>query len=229
MSNETPPQCSQCNNPAFVIEFGPPLCLECFSKRPPTEVLSPTRLATYALNAGAVQHIEAALTNIRARGGEDVAAALAKLLQAILDSKDLTPQARTAAFAQVDYLATQAVEPTPKRQSAAGKLVIDSLKTTLGVAKDVATIWQTVEPILRGMTTVDCEQLRRDLSDALARVQRDQDVTDLDVLAASLIALKGQYAFHGEQLLKALEPVPRNYNALIWNVIRALALLEQET
>jgi hypothetical protein len=79
------------------------------------------------------------------------------------------------------------------------------------------------------MTTVDCEQLRRDLSDALARVQRDQDVTDLDVLAASLIALKGQYAFHGEQLLKALEPVPRNYNALIWNVIRALALLEQET
>jgi hypothetical protein len=52
-----------------------------------------------------VQHIEAALTNIRVRGGEDVAAALAKLLQAILDSKDLTPQARAAAFAQVDYLA----------------------------------------------------------------------------------------------------------------------------
>jgi len=228
VSNEKPLQCSQCNNPALFIEFGPPLCLECFSKLP-LEVPSPTRLATYALNAGAVQHIEAALTNIRVRSGEDVAAALAKLLQAVLDSKDLAPQAKTAAFAQVDYLATQATEPAPKRQKAAGKLVIDSLKTTLGLAKDVATIWQTVEPILRGMTTVDREQLRRDLSDALARVQRDQDVTDLDVLAASLIALEGQYAFHGEQLLKALEPVPRNYNAVIWNVVRSLELLEKMT
>jgi hypothetical protein len=227
VSTEKPPQCSQCNNPAFAIEFGPPLCLECFSKRP-IEVPSPTRLATYALNVGTVQHIEAALMNTRARGGEDVAAALAKLMLAILDSKDLTPQARTAAFAQVDYLATQAAEPAPKRQTAAGKLVIDSLKTTLGVAKDVATIWQTVEPILRGMTTVDREQLRRDLSDALARVQRDQDVTDLDVLAASLIALEGQYAFHGEQLLKALEPAPRNYTAVIWILVRVLDKLERD-
>ena len=226
MSNEKPPQCSQCNKPAFAIEFGPPLCIECFSKRP-TEMPSPTRVATYALNAGAVQHIEAALTNIRVRGGEDVAAALAKLMQAVLDSRDLAPQARTAAFAQVDYLATQATEPAPKRQQAAGKLVIDGLKTTLGVAKDVATIWQTVEPILRRITTVDREQLRRDLSDALARVQQDEDVTDLDVLAASLMALEGQYAFHGEQLLKALEPVPRNCNAVIWNLVQVLDKLER--
>ena len=177
---------------------------------------------------GAVQHIEAALTNISVRGGEDVAAALAKLVRAVLDSKDLAPDARTAAFAQVEYLATQATEAAPKRQTAAGKLVIDSLKTTLGVTKDVATIWQTVEPILRRMTTVDREQLRRDLSDAFARVQRDQDVTDLDVLAASLIALEGQYAFHGEQLLKALEPVPRNYNAVIWNLVQVLDKLERD-
>jgi hypothetical protein len=161
--------------------------------------------------------------------GVEVAAALAKLTQTVLDSKDLAREAKRAALEQVDYLATQAGEPAPKRQQAVGKLVIDALSTTLADAKDVASIWQTVEPILRGMTTVDREQLRRDLADAVVRVRRDQDVTDLDVLAASLIALGGQYAFHGEQLLKALEPVPRNYNAVIWNAVRSLELLEQTT
>jgi hypothetical protein len=209
MSEETPPKCSQCNNQAA-----------------PT----PTRLATYALNVGTVQRIDAALTNLRAQGREnDVAAALANLMQAVLDSKDLAREAKSAALQQVDYLAAQTALPAPKRQTTVGKLVIDGLKAALSDAKDVGTIWQTIEPILRGITTVDCEQLRHDLSDALARVQRDQDVTDLDVLAASLSALGGQYAFHGEQLLKALEPVPTNYSAVIWNLVRVLALLEQET
>lgn len=42
---------------------------------------------------------------------------------------------------------------------------------------------------------VDREQLRRDLSDALGAIQRDQDVTGLDALAASLTTLEGPYAF----------------------------------
>jgi hypothetical protein len=225
VSNEQPPKCSQCNNQAFAIGSGPPLCIECFAKLP-VEVPKPTRLATIALNFGIVQHLDASLTSIRARGGEEVAAALAKLMQAILDSKDLTREAKSAALEQVGYLGTQAAEPAPQRQKAVGKLVIDGLKATLGDAEDVAAIWQTVEPSLRRMTSVDRERLRRDLSDALARVQRDQDVTDLDVLATSLIALEGQYAFHGERLLKALEPVPRNYSALIWSLAQVIAKLE---
>ncbi len=228
MSEEKPPKCSQCNNQAYAIGSGPPLCVECFSKLP-IEASEPTRVAIIALSFGIVQHLDASITSIRARGGEDVAAALAKLMQAVLDSRDLAREEKSAVLEQVGYLATQAAEPAPKRQKAVAKLVIDGLKTTLGVAKDVAAIWQAVEPMLRGITTVDRGQLRRDLSDALARVQRDQDVTDLDVLAASLIALGGQYASHGEQLLEALEPMPRNYNAAIWNVARSLELLKKET
>ena len=225
MNEEQPPKCSQCNNQAYAIGSGPPLCIECFAKRP-GEAPKPTRLATIALNFGIVQHLEASLTSTRARGGEEVAAALAKLMQAILDSKDLTREAKSAVLEQVGYLATQAAEPAPQRQKAVGKLMIDGLKATLGAAKDVAATWQAVEPSLREMTTVDRKQLRRDLSDALARVQRDQDVTDLDVLATSLIALEGQDAFHGGRLLKALESVPRNYKAVIWSLVQAIAKLE---
>ena len=76
---------------------------------------------------------------------------------------------------------------------------------------------------------VDREQLRRDLSDALSAVQRDGDVTGLDVLAASLTTLdEAPYAFHGRLLQKGLAEMPRNYSALIWNLVQVLAKLERD-
>jgi hypothetical protein len=60
------------------------------------------------------------------------------------------------------------------------------------------------------MTSIfDREQLRRDLSDGLSAIQRDQDVTGLDALAASLTTLEGAYAFHGRLLQKGLAEMPR--------------------
>jgi hypothetical protein len=54
------------------------------------------------------------------------------------------------------------------------------------------------------MTTPDREQLRRDLFDALNAIQRDQDVTGLDALAARLQAVEEPpYAFHGRLLQRA--------------------------
>ena len=77
---------------------------------------------------------------------------------------------------------------------------------------------------------VDREQLRRDLSDALKAIQRDQDVTGLDVLAASLTTLEEQpYAFHGRLLQRNLAAIPRPYGALMWSLVQVLAKLEQET
>src|SRR5262249_49836052 len=131
MSEEKPPKCSQCNNQAYVIGSGPPLCVECFSKLP-VEVPKPTRVAIIALNFGIVQYLDASITSIHARGDEDVAGALAKLMQAVLDSRDLAREAKSAVLEQVGYLATQAAERAAKRQKAVSKLVIDSLKTTLG-------------------------------------------------------------------------------------------------
>jgi hypothetical protein len=75
---------------------------------------------------------------------------------------------------------------------------------------------------------VDREQLRRDLADALSALQKDHDVTGLDVLADSLALLGEPYALYGRGIVKALEPVPRNYSALIWNLVRVLMLLEDE-
>lgn len=69
---------------------------------------------------------------------------------------------------------------------------------------------------------VDREQLRRDLSDALSAIQRDCDVTGLDVLAASLTTLEGSYAFHGRLLRRARhvnEPL-RGLDGAHWCAVR---------
>lgn len=75
--------------------------------------------------------------------------------------------------------------------------------------------------------TVDREQLRRDLSDALKALQRDQDVTGLDALGASLTTLEETpYAFHGRLLQRNLAALPRSYNALIWGLVQVISKLE---
>lgn len=77
---------------------------------------------------------------------------------------------------------------------------------------------------------LDREQLRRDLSDALEAVQRDCDVTGLDLLAARLQEPElAPLPFYGRLILKELEPVPRHYSALIWHLVAALAKLEEAT
>jgi len=73
----------------------------------------------------------------------------------------------------------------------------------------------------------DRDQLKRDLSEVLSAPQRDQSVVGLDALAGSLTVLGEPYAFHGRMLLKALEPTPRQYSALIWNLVQVLDKLER--
>jgi hypothetical protein len=55
-------------------------------------------------------------------------------------------------------------------------------------------------------------------------------VTGLDALAARLQAVEQPpYAFHGRLLQKGLAETPRNYSALIWNLVQVIAKLEENT
>ena len=74
---------------------------------------------------------------------------------------------------------------------------------------------------------VDREQLRRDLSDALKAIQRADDVTGLDVLAATLE--ERPYAFHGRLMQKSLSVAPPGYSALIWSLVQVISKLEKDS
>ncbi len=62
----------------------------------------------------------------------------------------------------------------------------------------------------------------------MAPMTSNHDVTGLDALAASLTPLGPTYAFHGRLLQTGLASTPKNYSALIWNLVQVLDKLERD-
>jgi hypothetical protein len=77
------------------------------------------------------------------------------------------------------------------------------------------------------MTTVDREQLKRDCSDALEVLLREQCTDRIPELADALRDLGGPYRFHGELMHGAFRD--GQDNAITWHLIQVPAELEKET
>jgi len=77
------------------------------------------------------------------------------------------------------------------------------------------------------MAPPDREQLRRDCSDALEVLLRDQRVDRTAELADALRALGAPYRFRGELMHGALRD--GQGNAITWHLIQVLKKLETET
>lgn len=77
------------------------------------------------------------------------------------------------------------------------------------------------------MTIVDREQLRRDCSDALEVLLRDQRTDGIAELAETLRVLGPLYRFDGELMHGALRA--GQDNAITWHLIQVLEKLERET
>jgi hypothetical protein len=75
------------------------------------------------------------------------------------------------------------------------------------------------------VTDLDREQLKRDCSDALEALHRDQRMDGIAGLADSLWTLGSPYRFHGELMHGALRD--GNSNAITWHLIHVLEKLEE--
>ena len=75
---------------------------------------------------------------------------------------------------------------------------------------------------------IDREELRHDLARRAERHPEGSQRGRTRRAGRRLSKLGEPYALHGRAMVKALEPVPRNYSALIWNLVRVLMLLEDE-
>ena len=77
------------------------------------------------------------------------------------------------------------------------------------------------------MTDLAREQFKRDCSDALEVLLRDQRTDRIAELAESIRTLGPPYRSHGELMHGALRD--GQDNAITWHLIQVLAKLEQET
>jgi hypothetical protein len=102
-----------------------------------------------SINTGQIQRLDVAIDHVKQSGDEQVAAALASLTQAVVDSADLNRRDRDSTLEQLAYLAEQATLPAERRANAVARSVVAGLERVLSVAADLATVWAGVQPILQ--------------------------------------------------------------------------------
>lgn len=99
------------------------------------------------LNAGQIQDVESISINVSAiaqSGNEDVAQALRATTEAVVSSKEISEDERTAILEQLDELSSQAALPLENRAKAGViKAILTSLTAGLSVGANVAQVWST--------------------------------------------------------------------------------------
>lgn len=103
------------------------------------------------INTGQIEKLDVAVDAVRDAGQEQLADALQKLSQAVVDAPDLLPQQKDEAVEHLAFLAEQASMPKERRQRSVAKTVIVGLEHVLNAAASVVTLWQAVRPYLLGL------------------------------------------------------------------------------
>jgi hypothetical protein len=104
------------------------------------------------LNVGEMEVVGGIYANASALGKEDasgVADALKRLTEAVVQQGNIHEQERSALLEQLGKIAEQAkLAPQQRERPAIIKAIMDGLRSGLSVAKDLATVWSTWEPII---------------------------------------------------------------------------------
>jgi hypothetical protein len=101
-----------------------------------------------SINTGEIERIDLALNNVRAGGEIALAGELQKLIQAVVDSKELALETRNETVDTLSYLATQAVLPKELRQKSLGQRMISNLERLFEDSANLTTIFVAAALIL---------------------------------------------------------------------------------
>lgn len=94
-------------------------------------------------------NIDARVGNIRQKGDKDIAAALARVSEAVMNSP-LGAHDQGEVLEQVDLIAEQAEKAPAERRSAVVKGALAFLEGILANVANLATVWGTAGPTIRG-------------------------------------------------------------------------------
>ena len=101
-----------------------------------------------AINTGNIKQLDIMMTVMRSQNNQELADALQKLTQAILDTPDLEPSDKDSALEWLSFLSKEALTQEIERQSTIGKAAISTLEKILSNAGSVASIWSVAKPLL---------------------------------------------------------------------------------
>jgi hypothetical protein len=101
-----------------------------------------------AINTGNIKQLDVMMSVMRSGNNQELADALQKLTQAILDIPHLKPSDKNSALEWLSFLSNQALTQETERQPTIGKVAIAALERILSNIGSIASIWSAVKPLL---------------------------------------------------------------------------------
>ncbi len=101
-----------------------------------------------AINTGNINKLDIMMSAMQSKNNQELANALKKLTQAILDEPNLEPSDKDSALEWLLFLSKQALTQETERQPTIGKAAISTLEKILSNTGSIASVWSAVKPLL---------------------------------------------------------------------------------
>jgi len=102
-----------------------------------------------AINTGEAQRIDVSLSQISIAGDTALHDALAEFTQALIDSSELTSEAKNETLEMLAVIADEAAKPKEQRRRSVIKAVLPSIKTVVTTASSLVLLWDKLHPLLQ--------------------------------------------------------------------------------
>jgi len=136
----------------FIAGFGPP---PRYKIGRPVHMTAPTfnnlniqNSAVGVLNTGTIHQLDSAITAINEAGGNDVAAAIRELTEAVAQAKDIAEEARRDGLHMLNAIAEQAKMPRGDRSKGLLSITIEGLERMIRTSASLVTLWPVLAPYL---------------------------------------------------------------------------------
>ena len=100
------------------------------------------------INTGTIQSLDNAITILSDQQQGELAEALKKFTEAIIQNTELTEAARKEVVESLSFLAEQLSKPRDERKSTLVKTLFERIPTLLKTATDLVTLWKQIEPLI---------------------------------------------------------------------------------
>lgn len=101
------------------------------------------------LNTGSIQSVDNAITVLRQSGVNEMASAISKLTQAVIDAKDIGGDLRNRIVETLSFIAEEAAKPETERRPAGIRPLITDLATSFSGLAGLSVLWQEYGPVIQ--------------------------------------------------------------------------------
>lgn len=101
------------------------------------------------INARTIQNLDASVDVMQSRGETELADAIKRLTEAIIESNEIEKSVKNEIAEQLEFLVAQATAEAQDRSIGVVKGLLAGIKSSISVAAGLLTIWNNVEPTIK--------------------------------------------------------------------------------